>query len=284
MAAKKKRRVVKKTEEKLEQPIVVAAEEVTVKDMTGEHFRLTKLTFILPVVVLFIVVLAGGGYYLYTVKQKTTTPANEAQTLVEQIGKLLELPKGESPTVATVTDVNKLQNQQFFTRAQNGDKVLIYQQAKRAILYRPTSGKIIEVGPVALSTTATPAPKVAGAASNAASPGTIQNLASLTPTASPSPSIAQPLKIALVNGTKTNGLTRQAEKDLTDKGVLIEVVSRGNARKDYAETIIIVLSGTSEQGKAVAQALSATVASLPEGEEEPDADILVILGKDYADK
>ncbi|MBI5357887.1 hypothetical protein HZB74_03515 [Candidatus Saccharibacteria bacterium] len=61
---------------------------------------------------------------------------------------MVEVPQGEEPTIATVQDVSKLQNQAFFKNAQNGDKVLIYSQAKKAILYRPSTDKIIEVGPV----------------------------------------------------------------------------------------------------------------------------------------
>lgn len=57
----------------------------------------------------------------------------------------MELPAGEQPTLATVADQEKLKGQDFFSHAQNGDKLLIYPKAKKAILYRPSTGKIIEV-------------------------------------------------------------------------------------------------------------------------------------------
>jgi hypothetical protein len=50
--------------------------------------------------------------------------------------------------VATVSDASKLQSQQFFAKAQNGDKVLIFTNAKRAVLYRPSTNKVIEYAPV----------------------------------------------------------------------------------------------------------------------------------------
>ena len=64
------------------------------------------------------------------------------------MGKLLALPSDEKPTVATITDVEKLKEQVFFKNAMNNDKVLIYTKAKKAILYRPSENKIVEVGAV----------------------------------------------------------------------------------------------------------------------------------------
>jgi hypothetical protein len=75
---------------------------------------------------------------------------DEVRLLIEKIGVLIELPSGEEPTVATVSDVEKLKGQSFFKSAQNGDKVLIYNTAKKAILYRPGVNKIIDVAPVSV--------------------------------------------------------------------------------------------------------------------------------------
>ncbi len=70
--------------------------------------------------------------------------------LVNEVGRIIALPEGESPTVATVTDKEAVKNQPFFAKAENGDKVLIFSAAKKAYLYRPSEKKIIEVGVVSL--------------------------------------------------------------------------------------------------------------------------------------
>ncbi len=72
----------------------------------------------------------------------------ELNALITEVGKLMELPQSERPIVATVDDANKVQSQQFFKNAQNGDRVLIYSNARKAILYRPADKRIIEVGTV----------------------------------------------------------------------------------------------------------------------------------------
>lgn len=75
-----------------------------------------------------------------------TRQANDE--LISQVGKLIILPENEQPTIATVSDLSKLAGQPFFAKAEVGDKVLIYQQAKKAILFRPSTNQIIELAPL----------------------------------------------------------------------------------------------------------------------------------------
>lgn len=72
-------------------------------------------------------------------------PAENANDIVTKVGLLVEFPSTENPSVATVSDVEKLKTQDFFKRAKNGDKVLIFQSVKKAILYRPETNKIIDM-------------------------------------------------------------------------------------------------------------------------------------------
>lgn len=77
---------------------------------------------------------------------------DEADALVAKIGQYLDLPKDEKPTVATISDPTKLNDQAFFAKAVVGDKVLIYSKAKKAILYDPVANKVMEVAPLSIGT------------------------------------------------------------------------------------------------------------------------------------
>lgn len=72
----------------------------------------------------------------------------ESQQLIDQIGKLIILPSNEQPTIATVNDLSKLAGQPFFANAKLGDKVLIYTKAQKAILFRPSENRIVELAPL----------------------------------------------------------------------------------------------------------------------------------------
>src|SRR3989344_8203323 len=111
---------------------------------------LNKLTTILIAVV---VVAFGSAYYFYSeysaLKQNPNKLVQEETSkLVAQVGKLIVLPDGETPTVATVSDPEKLQSQPFFAKAKKGDRVLIYTNNKKAILYDVENHKIVEVAPI----------------------------------------------------------------------------------------------------------------------------------------
>lgn len=128
-------------------------------------------------VLLALVIAGGGAYFGYQQMHKTSVLGSQQEvvTLIKAVGKLIDLPQ-ETPTIATVSDATKLRSQSFFLHAQNGDKVLIFAQAKEAILYRPSANKIVTVAPVNIQST--PTPTVAQAA-----PATAAATATVTPTA-----------------------------------------------------------------------------------------------------
>ena len=78
---------------------------------------------------------------------QNTNSADNTSQVVSRVGNMMLLPD-ETPTIATVTDLNKLQGQKFFAHAEKGDIVLMYAKAQKAILYSPSQNKIIEVAPI----------------------------------------------------------------------------------------------------------------------------------------
>lgn len=115
------------------------------------------------IVALIVIVAVGSAVYFYNqvriLKQNPQAQAQaETNDLVLKVGRLIVLPKGETPTVATVSDPAALKDQPFFASAQKGDKVLIYAQAKKAFLYSVTLNKIIDVAPLNIGTQAAVTP------------------------------------------------------------------------------------------------------------------------------
>lgn len=201
----------------------------------------------------------------------------QAKEVIAKIGKLMELPTGEEPTLATVSDITKLEGQPFFSRAKNGDKVLIYTKIQKAILYRPSTDKIIEVATINLKQDEPQAQAEAPAPNTKTSPAP-------SPSSTPTPTKTKSIGVILWNGTKTIGLTKTAESLLKENVAGIEIVDKDNAgSSDYEKTITIDLSGGNKTlADKIAKEVGGTVASLPKTETKPETgDILVILGKDY---
>ena len=80
-----------------------------------------------------------------TISNIKNPPQNNVSEVVSEISSFMVLPDKETPTLATVTDPSKLAGQPFFQNAEVGDLVLIYTNSKRAILWRPSIKKIVEV-------------------------------------------------------------------------------------------------------------------------------------------
>jgi hypothetical protein len=119
------------------------------------------------VIVLFLGATGAAGYFYKQLGEIKKNPNKVAQdqtnAVITAVGRLIVLPTDEQPTLATVADPSKLKDQPFFANAKQGDKVLIYTNARKAILYDPVANKIVEVAPVNIGTTPAPAPATAGA-------------------------------------------------------------------------------------------------------------------------
>jgi len=76
----------------------------------------------------------------------------EVDKVVRKVNKLMILPEDERPSLVTVDNKDEInENQEFFRLAEDGDQMLIYRQARKAILYRPGSNRIVNVAPINVS-------------------------------------------------------------------------------------------------------------------------------------
>lgn len=232
--------------------------------------------------IIMVVGAIGGiiaGIYFYTKYQSAQTALRtatinsreEAKTLVEKVGKLIDIPTDEEPTIATVTDLERLKNQPFFAKAKIGDRVLLYTKNKKAYLYDPVANKILEVGPLIVPTDATGSATVLGVTTHP------------TPSHSPSP-VPFTMKVVLYNGTDDSDIVKTMEQRMKSvTGVKFSIVGRENTvQKEYANSLLIDVSGKyAAETKAIGETLKIGIGPLPDGEKKPEkTDLLIIVGLD----
>ena len=105
-----------------------------------------------------IVILAIGFVYYFAQYQKLSKDPNalakeKTAQVIKKISELAVVPTDPNAVLASVSDITKLKGQTFFDNAQNGDQIVIFPSAMRAVLYRPSVDKIINIGPLASSPT-----------------------------------------------------------------------------------------------------------------------------------
>jgi hypothetical protein len=108
-----------------------------------------KRNYLRWLLIIVLIIAAAYGGYAYSNRQSEKNNPNlvadrEISEVVSKVAKLMELPKDEKPAMITVIDKSKLGNEAFFAEAQNGDRVLVYGVARKVIIYRPETDKIIE--------------------------------------------------------------------------------------------------------------------------------------------
>lgn len=112
--------------------------------------RLSRKTLYIMGVCLVVVVTALTVWLLHNKEN-----LDSMEVIRGKVSKHLILPKNEAPALLTITDTSKISTP-FLKQAENGDKLLVYQDAKKVILYRPSVDRIIDVGPVSIAAPQTP--------------------------------------------------------------------------------------------------------------------------------
>ncbi len=229
---------------------------------TKRGFPKAGLVIVLGILVGFIVLV---GYIGYKEIKSNNNKSKEAEVIstaeiLNRVTMLAEVPYDEIPVIATVKDVEKLNNQVFFSHAQNGDKLLIYNKARRAVLYRPYSNKIIETMTIKLTEQGEIKPE--------------ENVEG----------VIAPIKVSIYNSTGTQGLASALSTKLSTEyeNIKFEVINIGNAKSEYERTLVIN-NKSLDAGimNKISTLLDAEIAKLPSGENPTETDIIIFIGKDY---
>lgn len=172
----------------------------------------------------------------------------EMAVVLEQLGKLTLLPD-EEPVMATIIDAGYLATQSaFYEQSENGDKLVVFPTAKKAIIYSPARNIIVNSGPVI------------------------------------DDQVSSALRIELRNGTVDDDILNEIKDGLEANGATVTAMSPA-ANRNYAQTRIIGTSDnvTDETLAALATYLNGeVVVTLPVSEKESAADVLVIVGSSTA--
>jgi len=184
------------------------------------------------VIVAVLAILLGIGTYFFL--SRNAKPSNDA--VISQVEKLSGIT-GVNPAVLDIIDSSKV-DQPFLKGTQDGDKVVLFYQAQKAVVYRPSTKKIVKTGNFA-----PPAPQVflRSGSSNA-------NVEDITKT-------IIGFKQYTVLSSDTSAHPNY------DKTIVVDLTGR------YPNSVV-----------TLADSLHATVANMPSGEIKPSGDILVIVG------
>ncbi|HEX8182531.1 MAG TPA: LytR C-terminal domain-containing protein [Candidatus Saccharimonadales bacterium] len=197
--------------------------------------KVTRTRLIVASFVLLVGVLGLVWAYQARSTDDTTSAANKA--LVAEVAERAVLPQGETPTITTVVDKKKI-NQTFLANAADGDKVLLYFQSGQAIVYRPSTRQIVNMGPLA------------------------------QPAA----------EVFVRNGSSKNVPSSVSDKLNQAAGFTIVSRDTSNKRDYPKTLVIDIAGNRPDVAKRTAELIGGEVAQLPAGENRPDADILIIIG------
>lgn len=140
--------------------------EETTKKTTKKAQSTPYRVYAIYLVVLLVLVAAGYfGWMKYNQVYNSPEAVTAAQVaeveeekkeIMNDISKFMLLPEGD-PVLFKVSNKDQMRAQQaFFKDTENDDVLLVFQESGKAIIYRPSSKTIINVGPVNFDNNAAP--------------------------------------------------------------------------------------------------------------------------------
>lgn len=110
-----------------------------------DRIRGGRRTYLAASAVAAVVLVALIGFRIDTDPQEQAN--DDARDIIARLGELMELPD-EEPIIATVQDPTQFADQPYFRNASVGDKVIIYNGARKAILFNPGTDRIVDIAPL----------------------------------------------------------------------------------------------------------------------------------------
>jgi hypothetical protein len=73
--------------------------------------------------------------------------------LMEKVGSLMILPN-EEPIIASINEAEALRKEQpFYNGVENGDQLIVFPKAQKAVIYSPSKNVIVNSGPFTINDT-----------------------------------------------------------------------------------------------------------------------------------
>ena len=222
-----------------------------------------NVKFIVMFVAIILLVAAGSSLLTVNVAKRNPEPfgllkgpsivQKEEKELIELIGTHIDLPEEETPTLATVSDKSKLEGQEFFRNSQDGDKLLIYTETGKVILYRPSEDRVVEVGTVNIND---------------------QGEEEISED-------VEVISFLLLNGTQSDTVIDDVENSIKE-AYQDAIFERSNSLNVYNQSIIVdVIGDKNDQAQQLSTDLGISLGNLPAAEEIAEGvDIVIIIGAD----
>lgn len=107
--------------------------------------RKSRKSLIVGLIFLILIIFTLFFYNKVRVLEKDPSKVNEEKIMkvVNKVERLIEVPKGEVPTLAKITDTKPLEGNEFFKDAKIGYEVLFYPTSGKIYLYDPETDIII---------------------------------------------------------------------------------------------------------------------------------------------
>lgn len=118
------------------------------------RIKILKVVSIVAVSIFILLIISGGGPFDMLragneqglkIKKPEEVALNDK--MLAKVAELIILPN-ERPFVATLVDYKPLRNNLFFKDAKEGDKLLLFKGAGKAILYDPNANKLLNTGTI----------------------------------------------------------------------------------------------------------------------------------------